>query len=870
VGRQQELRELEALLAEERILALVGPVGAGKSTLAHGLGLRRLGGRKVVHLACDEGGDPIAGLAAALGCKRSASPAEAIRDSLAARRRGALIILDGLEVVPPSLPVALGRWLDASPRVSFIITSTRFPPLPQARCWETPPLDREDGVELLIDRATRQGAEGWSSSDRRQLQALVERLDGSPLALVLAAGRSRTLRPRQLLTLLERGLDPLRGVGRDRHTSAEAAARWVWDRLRAEETELLELASVFEGGFPLDALERLLPSTGTPALDLLTSLRNASALRLEGERYRIPEPIRWYAAKMLEQRGSAHAHEARRRQAAHCLSLFSEHPGDDEALPTLTRERANLLAAHRFGLAHDPVIAARTAQALGRIHAVHGPAEAEEAIKDAGVEAARLAGDPKLLARLLRDRAIFQIRLGRLAEARIDLDEFETLARASGDRLLEAQAILEQGRLRFAQGEFETAQILFTRAIEMIESLGPGSSEGAPHPSPPLGDVPPPTVATFLLGYSHNFLGMVREAQGHLEESASRFEAALDRFRRAGNRRYRAIALMNLGVARYLGGELDQAVSLFEQAIAASRSLGDRAGEADALVNLGSVLLLKGNLGEAERHLRKGLEFERELGNLRATSMALGNLGIAAYERGELRTAEELLRSAVDTARLAGERNFWAHYLGFHAAVIAALGDRVGAAAGLASARSWFQSLGDPGHLATVEVLEASLHLTDPAAREERLAAVRALVAESGHGSRSAGIRLASRLLDRAIALRQGEAISGHPKDALLEIGPEIGWFRLNGATVDLGKRLIARRILRALLERRLSAPGVGVPVEHLAAEGWPDDRASAATIANRVYVAVNTMRRLGLHDAILRRDDGYLLDPALDVRSCG
>ncbi|HWV38350.1 MAG TPA: tetratricopeptide repeat protein [Vulgatibacter sp.] len=843
VGRRAARAEVAALLAEHRLVALLGPSGIGKTRLAAEVGRPPFWRGRAIR---------IDGSSRALGASLDRAERELNG------RRPALVILDGLERAAPEVARRLAAWLDAAPSLRILATATRRPGLPGERCWEVPPLSVEDGVALLRERASRLGADAWIRAEGRVLEEVVARLDGSPLALELAAGRARALSPRRLLQRLDDGLDLLRRPGDDRHASVEASVAWMWSRLPPGERMHLARASVFEGGFDLDAWEWVsAPSEGgRRPIEVLGDLRDASTVREDGERLRIPETVRWFAARELARQGEDASVDARRRHAAWCLGLFSELPGDDESLPRVIAERANLLAAHRFGLDHDPAIAARAALGLGRALAVLGPAAEEEAILDAGVEAARRAGDPLLLARLVRDRAMFEIRTGRLTEARLDLDEFETIARDLGDRLLEIQAGIEQGRLRFAAADFDTAQVLLVRGLDR---LGEGEAGGE-------GD----GVVLFLQGYTHNLLGMVREAQGRLDEGARCFETALGIFRRVGNRRYRALALMNLGVVRYAAGELERALSIFEQAIEASRAAGNRAGEADGIVNLGSVLLHLGNLGEAERQLRRGLDLEREAGNRRAVALTLGNLGVAAFERGELRFAEELLRTAVDTARVSGERNFHALYLAWHGAVSSLLGERASAPSEIRTARSWFESTGDVGHLATVGVLEAFLHLSSDEEREARVRAALSLLEAGGSSSRSAGARLAMRLLRRAIVQRggagQGAARGRRRRGAVLEVGPEVSWLRYRGAYVDLGRRRAPRRIARALVERRLAAPGIGVSAERLAAEGWPGGGLPPEVLSNRVYVAVNTLRAMGLRDAILRRDDGYLLDPALVI----
>ncbi len=93
-------------------------------------------------------------------------------------------------------------------------------------------------------------------------------------------------------------------------------------------------------------------------------------------------------------------------------------------------------------------------------------------------------------------------------------------------------------------------------------------------------------------------------------------------------------------------------------------------------------------------------------------------------------------------------------------------------------------------------------------------------------------------------------------------------WFRVRGQVrVELAHRKSLARILAALVVQRASAPGVAASMTQLLAAGWPEDRVLERAGANRVHVALTTLRKLGLREWLLRRDDGYLIDPEADVR---
>ena len=101
--------------------------------------------------------------------------------------------------------------------------------------------------------------------------------------------------------------------------------------------------------------------------------------------------------------------------------------------------------------------------------------------------------------------------------------------------------------------------------------------------------------------------------------------------------------------------------------------------------------------------------------------------------------------------------------------------------------------------------------------------------------------------------------------DGGLMLGPT--WFQPPGAAaVQLSRRRVICRVYGALYDRRVSRPGEPVLLEELLAEGWPGERVLARSGANRVYVALTTLRKLGLRGAIIRTKRGYLLDPELEI----
>jgi hypothetical protein len=127
-----------------------------------------------------------------------------------------------------------------------------------------------------------------------------------------------------------------------------------------------------------------------------------------------------------------------------------------------------------------------------------------------------------------------------------------------------------------------------------------------------------------------------------------------------------------------------------------------------------------------------------------------------------------------------------------------------------------------------------------------------------------ADIRLAARLLRAELSALEGAP----PARAGAALSPEVAadgsWFSPRGGTpVDLSRRPVLRAILARLVERLHQIPGAALSLAELFASAWPDERPRRGVAENRVYVAIATLRSLGLRDVLRTRDKGYLLDPA-------
>jgi predicted ATPase/DNA-binding CsgD family transcriptional regulator len=630
------------------------------------------------------GGPPGAALSAHLGAKRL------------------LLILDGFEHLRPAAP-EVGRLLTACPRLTVLATSrarlrlsgeheipVRPLPLPDAADVAAllgagpdgapaalARLSRNESVRLFVARARAAGA-GFAldGATAGAVGAICRRLDGLPLAIELAAARTRLCPPAGLLARLRRRLPLLEGGPQDapaRQQSLRRTIAWSYDRLDAPRRSLLRRLSVFRAAFTLEAAVAVAGEGAGGVLDLEALLDENLVLRaaeVAGEpRLELLETVREFARERLHAAGEATA--ARRRHAEYCLALAEaaapalEGAARDAWLARLAAVHDDVRAALRWLSGHgDGERALRLGVALWPFWRLRG--HREEArdwllrllaragdAGDAGLRAAALvcAGDlawlgsdfdgarallEESVALHLRDeppgrRAAALFRLGILARTQGDL----TRARAAAEESLTlARAVADPERIAWAlgllasvialQGELETAGALLAETVARYQELGDSGG-----------------------------LAWARFAQGQIalqaEDgplAAGPFAAALAAFRDAGDASGTAAALHGLGNAARLQGDLARARRLLRQSAARFERLGERHNAAPALAALGRVAHLLGEPAVARVHYRQALILARPLGAAPAAAPALE--GLAALEAAEGRSdlAARLLGAA--------------------------------------------------------------------------------------------------------------------------------------------------------------------------------------------------------------------------------
>ncbi|HEY7422463.1 MAG TPA: adenylate/guanylate cyclase domain-containing protein [Gaiellaceae bacterium] len=386
LGREQELFDAVSLVYERdpRVLTIVGPGGTGKTRfsleLARLLGDDADGGTVFVPLAPLR--DPefvLPAVADRLGA--SSSDPAAIAARVGERRTH--VVCDNLEHLLPGAARPLSELVATVPSLRLFATSREALRIQGEAELDLPPLAPEEAVALFCERAQ---AVRPDITRTNAVEQLCERLDGLPLALELAAARTKLLAPEALLDRLADRLDALKGTrdAEERHMTLRATIAWSYDLLDEEEQALFASLGVFRGGCTLETAELVCDADLDPLASLLDkSLLRRRTGRLGEERYWMLEIIREFALERLRDSGREEKLRRRHAERMHQIALDSHlGAGDTEGNIKLAQsEREDLRAALDWAETNDPSFGLELAVELMNFWNVGAPQEGLERLQ---------------------------------------------------------------------------------------------------------------------------------------------------------------------------------------------------------------------------------------------------------------------------------------------------------------------------------------------------------------------------------------------------------------------------------------------------------------------------------------------------------
>ena len=440
LGRQHELFDaISAVLDRDpRVLTILGPGGAGKTRFS--LELARLladdadGGTVFVPLApLRDSALLLTAVAERLGARSTDVPAIAARVGEKRTR----VVIDNVEHLLPDAALALASLTAAVRELRLVVTSREPLRIQGEEEFDLPPLIDEEAVELFLVRAQtlRPGIERTPAIDE-----LCRRLDRLPLAVELAAARTKLLAPEALLETLGARLDLLRGP-RDadpRHATLAATIAWSYDLLDEPEQDAFARLAVFRVGCTLEAAGEVCDVE----IDTIASLLDKSLLRRREDadgrdRYWMLGTIRDFARERLLERPDIDV-QVRRQHAEHILEiarqahLSAEVQGEAEPDHARVRaEREDLRAALDWATIHDRVLAAEIVAVLEQFWINNSLSEGRERAEILLREPPKLP--PLLRARLLRLHGSCLILMGDTERGHQTYYEALDLFRETGD-----------------------------------------------------------------------------------------------------------------------------------------------------------------------------------------------------------------------------------------------------------------------------------------------------------------------------------------------------------------------------------------------------------------------------------------------------
>jgi len=688
VGRDEERVRVRQLLSANRLVTLTGIGGTGKTRLSLEVARDLLDqyADGVWQIELGTLTDPdwiIPTIATALGLRETQARQtdEALVSYL--RSKSLLLILDNCEHVRKACASVTERILQVCPRVQILATSREALHLDAECLFALSPLkvpntiseigpdtltelQQSDAVRLFIERVRSvQPDFELTLQNAASVLQICRQLDGIPLALELAAARTRSLPLEEMVPRLDKRLTLLnaeRAPSNPRHQTLRATIDWGYDLLSAAEQRLFRQLAVFSGGFTLAAVEYLVGAhedeATSSSLDLLTSLVDKSFILMDHasdktiaavvgvgsstRRYYLLETMRLYALEQLTH--SADELPARSRhlgfytQVAEEAMSYSRSPDMPKWFRRLDADQDNLRAALAWAL--DPIhgnalSAMRLAGVMARYWEVRGHlSEAQNAVKRV------FALNPPLSPSSSTSNA---------GGTQISFDDVVTRQTAQW----RARALMRLSFVPRLSSELESAKQFLFEALSLYQALND----------------------KFNIAQTYNSLGVIFDDQADYAEARRYYENSHTLYRELGNHWGIALTLNNLASISVAQGDGPAAWPLIQESVALMRSVGDPSRLANVLGTLAQTCQEIGNFELARQALNEAASIHSDLGDQLRNGELLNDTGDFESRQRRYPEARHLYLDAIAIFQKLWDRRRLANCLEGLGRTLVALGD---------------------------------------------------------------------------------------------------------------------------------------------------------------------------------------------------
>jgi predicted ATPase/DNA-binding SARP family transcriptional activator len=688
VGRTRELGELSNLVNDRRLITLVGPGGAGKTRLVLEVGERLRSafadGVWFVEFApLKSGRDVTAAIATALGLDDS----DRMRTYVAQRRM--LLLFDNCEHVLDDAAAVAAELLGAGPDVTIVATSRERLGVAGEMLYTVDPLEADDAAELFIDRARAGGLPEDAFEQSDVIARICDQLDRMPLALELAAARTRSLSLDEIVARVNDRFALLTGGSRTaavRHQTLRGVVDWSYELLFSAEQRVFRYVSIFAGGFDLPAAESVCASAETPTadiVDLLGHLIDKSLVTVSHRhgqiRYTMLQTLADYGRQQLTAAGEdanardlhldwmvelATAAESGLRTSAQLKWVERTRHERDNVRAALAwageQGRAADATAIVAGFAYGWYISGAIKEGLASItkaltidgeapvdglatgHAwagwmtqmVHGATpeavdHVEQALalgRSASVRTFCLAATYASILRAFRGLGSEAVKVVDEADARLVVEP---------DRWASAwMGWLRSGLVNKAGDPVAAAKLLRSSVADFTAE----------------GDLSAAAIAAIRLGE-------LAELRGDYAEATSATLTAYTTLTVTGSNSFNASMLATrLGNLAALQGRLEEAAMWHERGLSRARANEFPGAIAQAFSGMGETARLAGDLPAANSYHREALARFEATGSVEGSVFTLASLGLIATTGGEPTTAIELLTASLVRAAASSDR----------------------------------------------------------------------------------------------------------------------------------------------------------------------------------------------------------------------